>query len=216
MMIIPALLEEDSDMINSIAREIHGTATWLQIDLADGTMTDSQTCDLYDLVGELGNYDIEVHLMTTQPEQYFDACEAIGAQRVYFHLGEVESPSAVLRAMDPYDFTKGIALSPQTAAEDVFPYIDEIDAVQVMTVHPGQQGGVLMNDMLKKVPILRERRADLWISVDGGVNMETIERVYESGVDACGVGHAIARSDDPVRSIMDLENVIKKKYEQSV
>lgn len=211
MIIIPAILEKDSERVIGFLQKIRGAVSWIQIDFADGTMTNSHTCDLYDLVGELNGFDVEVHLMTTQPEQYLDACEAIGAKRVFFHFGEVESPSEILHAMDPYDFTKGIALSPQASAEDIFSYLDEIDAVQVMTVRPGKQGGLFMSEMLDKVDLLRERRMDLWISVDGGINMHTINMVNESGVDACGVGSAIVGSSDPVGSLHELNDAICKK-----
>ncbi|HIP49938.1 MAG TPA: hypothetical protein EYG99_00630, partial [Candidatus Pacebacteria bacterium] len=182
MMIIPAILDVDSDRVIKQLNQLRGFVDWIQIDLADGTMTDSSTFDLYDLVGEVDDFDVEIHLMTTKPEEYLDACAAIGAKRVYFHLGEVESPSQVLSAMDPYDFTKGIVLSPQTPVEDAFTYIDEVDAVQVMTVVPGAQGGEFLEEALNKISYLRERRGDIWISVDGGVNEETVVKIAEKGV----------------------------------
>ena len=187
MMIIPAILEEDVDDAIHVIDQLQGTVEWIQIDFADGTMTKKRTSD---------------------PVSYLEACDAIGAKRVYFHLGEVESPSGVLRAMDPYDFTKGIVLSPQTATEDIFPYIDDIDAVQVMTVMPGKQGGAFMAEMLEKVMQLRERRADLWIAVDGGINEDTIDEVVDCGVDAVGVGSAISRSRNPVMSYHTLEELV--------
>ena len=196
MIIIPAILDTDSNNVIEQLNQLRGHANWIQIDLADNTMTDSKTFDLYDLVGEVDDFLVEVHLMTTQPEKYFDACAQLGASRVYFHLGEVESPSQVLSMMDPYDFTKGIALSPQTPVEDVFTYIDEIDAVQIMTVVPGAQGGKFLKDVLDKILYIRERRGDIWISVDGGIDENTIAQVKEKGADAVGVGSAIMKLDD--------------------
>lgn len=207
MLVIPAFLEEDSDKIIQKIETLREKINWVQIDLADGTMTDSQTCDLYDLVGEVDDLDVEVHLMTIKPEEYFDACEAIGAKRVYFHIGEVESPTAVLQAMDPYDFTKGIVLSPQTGAEDAFVYIDEVDAVQIMTVVPGRQGGEYLPEMLNKATYLRERRGDLWISVDGGVNEKTIGDIKIKSVDAVGVGSALMKSDDILKKYDELQKI---------
>lgn len=204
MLIIPAILEKDSENALLQIERLRGIVPWIQIDVADKTMTDSVTFDLYDLVGELDGFDIEVHLMTTEPQKYFDACAAIGAARVFFHLGEVKSPSDVLRAMDPYDFTKGIALSPQTGIEDLFTYIDEVDAVQVMTVMPGKQGGEFLEKMLEKIVDIRERRTELWISVDGGVNKKTIATVAGKSLDAAGVGSAISTVDDPVEAIRTL------------
>lgn len=207
MIVIPAFLEKDSTIIIDRLQELRRVAHWIQIDVMDDTMTDGVTCDLYDLVGEVDDFDVEVHLMTENPEEYFEACAAIYARRVYFHLGEVESPSRVLDAMDPYDFTKGIVLSPQTRFEELFTYIDDIDAVQIMTVVPGQQGGDFLPDMIGKVSYIRERRTDLWIAVDGGVNAQTIPEIKIAGVDAVGVGSALIKSDDIVDTYHELDRI---------
>ncbi len=208
MLIIPAILEKDGIRALNLISELQSVSEWIQIDFADETMTDSCTCDLYDFVGDINNINIEVHLMTTMPEEYLEACDAIGAKRVYFHLGEVESPSYVLDAMDSYDFTKGIVLSPQTSVEDVFSYIDEIDAVQVMTVMPGKQGGIFLPDMLDKIGYLRERRNDLWIAVDGGINIDTISMIDHDGVDAVGIGSFISHAKNPVVQYRKLQKYI--------
>ncbi len=209
MIIIPAILEKDSDNAIEQLNKLRGFVDWVQIDLTDGTMTQSETFDLYDLVGEVDDFDVEIHLMSTKPEEYLEACAALGAKRVYFHQGEVESPSQILAAMDPYDFTKGIVLSPQTPVEDVFTYIDEIDAVQVMTVVPGAQGGEFLEDALNKISYLRERRGDIWISVDGGINKNTIIQVQQKGVDAVGVGSVISGSKNPIERYNDLVDIVK-------
>lgn len=197
MLIIPAILAEKSESAITQIQAVKQYVPWIQIDFMDSTMTDRSTYDLHELIGQLDDVEVEVHLMTRHPEQYFEACESIGAERVYFHLGEVESPSEVLTAMDPYNFTKGIVLSPQTMPEEVFPYIDEIDAVQVMTVIPGAQGGDFFEPMLEKIPYLRERRTELWIAVDGGINNKTIDLAAAKAIDAAGVGSAIAQSEEP-------------------
>ncbi len=210
MIVIPAFLDTDSDAAIAKMHALRAVAPWIQIDVADGTMTDSHTCDIYDFVGEVDDFDVEVHIMSTTPEAYFDACAAIDARRVYFHLNAVESPHAVLRAMDPYDFTKGIAISPQTEAHDVFPYIDDIDAVQIMTVVPGAQGGAFLPDMLHKVTHVRERRGDIWIGVDGGVNAQTIPEIKITGADAVGVGSALMQAKDMKKTYQKLSDLAQQ------
>ncbi len=211
MLIIPAVLSNDSEKVLDKIKQLRGESEWIQIDFADSTMTEDTTFDLHDLVGHVDDFLVEVHLMTTEPEKYLDACSTLGASRVYFHLGEVESPSHVLQEMDPYDFTKGIVLSPQTPVEDVFAYIDEIDAVQIMTVVPGVQGGEFLPAMLDKVTYVRERRTDIWISVDGGIDSDTITKAKELGVDATGVGSAIFGTDNVAKAYHELGSVIKEK-----
>ncbi len=210
MLIIPAILTEKSeDAILQLA-VLRGVVPWVQIDVMDSTMTNTTTFDLYDLVGEVDDFDVEVHLMVEDPVQYFEACDAIGASRVYFSFSAVESPSAVLRAMDPYGFTKGISLAPQTHPEEIYTYIDEIDAVQIMTVEPGQQGAVFLEDMLTKVPFVRDRRTEIWVSVDGGVNLKTVKKVAEKQIDAAGVGSAISHAQDPIEAIQTLAIAIEE------
>lgn len=196
MKIIPTILTEDSDLALKQIAELRGVAEWLQVDVIDGTMTENSTLDLHDLVGEVDDFKIEVHLMVNNPENYLEACESLEAKRVYFHLEVVESPSAVLEAMKNYRFQRGIVLSPQTEIEAVFPYLDEIQAVQIMTVFPGKQGQKFMPEMLEKVKKLKQQFPKKWVSVDGGVNEKNIKEVQQSGVDAVGVGSAIMKGED--------------------
>jgi len=212
MLIVPAILTKKGDEAIAQLAAVRGAVPWVQIDVMDGTMTDAKTFPLEELSGELDDFDVEIHLMTTEPEKYFDVCEAIGASRVYFSFGTVESPSALLNAMDPYSFTRGISLSPQTHPEEIYTYIDEIDAVQIMTVVPGQQGAPFMEDMLDKVPFIRDRRTEIWVSVDGGVNPKTIKKVATKQLDAAGVGSAISRAEDPIGAIHELAVIAEEVH----
>lgn len=204
MKIIPTILTEDSDEALGQIEALQGVADWLQIDVMDGTMTDGSTFDLYDLVGELDDFNVEVHLMVNNPEEYFDACETIGAKRVYFHLEAVESPSFVLEKMEVHGFERGIVLSPQTDVDAVIPYIDDVQAVQIMTVVPGKQGQAFMSDMLDKVEEVKVDYSDKWVSVDGGVNENNLDEVQNSGVDAAGVGSAVMGASDIAGTYEDL------------
>ena len=196
--ILPAILEEDGDVAAQMCAQMSAVAETIQIDFAYGTMTDAVTCDLYDLVGSCAHATVEVHLMTTHPADYFDACDALGASVVYFHLEEVESPSQVMDAAAAYGFAVGIVLSPQTRVEDAAVYCDRVDHMQVMTVVPGQQGGVFLPEMMDKVTALRALRTDLTIAVDGGVNAATLGMVARSGADVAAIGSAITRAAQPV------------------
>ncbi len=209
MLIIPAILEKESENALVQIERLRGVVPWIHIDVMDGTMTENSTFDLNDLIGELDDFSVEVHIMSTKPQKYFDKCDAINASRVYFHLGEVESPTKILFDMDKYNFTKGIALSPQTSIDDAFSYIDDVDAIQVMTVVPGLQGGKFLEEMLEKISYLRERRTELWINVDGGVNEKTIKEVAITGIDGVGIGSAISKSDDVLETIELLGTIIE-------
>lgn len=196
MKIIPTILTDDSDEALEQIEALRGVADWLQIDVMDGTMTEDSTFDLYDLVGELDDFNVEVHLMVDNPEEYFDACETLGVDRVYFHIEAVESPSFVLEKMGYKAFERGIAVSPQTDIDSIIPYIDDVQAVQIMTVNPGKQGQAFMSDMLDKIEEVKGDYPDKWVCVDGGVNENNLDEVVNSGADAAGVGSAVMKNKD--------------------
>lgn len=208
-MIIPAILESDKEDAIAQINALSEYVPWVQIDFMDGTMTVEKTCLLEDLVDNVGDVALEAHLMVEDPQKYFDACAALGVQRVYFHMGAVADSDAVLASMDPYDFSRGLCLSPEDSVDDAFSYLEDIDAVQIMTVIPGQQGGQFLPEMLTKVAEVRERRTDLWISVDGGVNGGTIDLVSEASVDGIGVGSAIATAEDPIAAYEQLTQSLR-------
>ena len=93
----------------------------------------------------------------------------------------------------------GIALNPETPAEAVHPYLDRVDLLLVMTVHPGWGGQPFIGEVLPKLSALRgeiaRRRLDLTIGVDGGVNLDTIGRAHAAGGDVLVTGSSLYGAD---------------------
>ncbi len=197
MLVIPAILTDTVEEARAEYDALRGIASWVQIDVMDGTMTAGSTFDLFDLVGEMAGVQKEIHLMTDDPVAYLPACAALEVARVYIHPEPLESVAEVFAAMSEYDFARGLSVSPQTAIAQVAPYLDEVDAVQVMTVDPGEQGQAFLPAMLQKVRELKRQYPSLWVAVDGGVNAQTIGAVRIAGADAAGVGSAISGAPHP-------------------
>ena len=101
------------------------------------------------------------------------------------------------------------ALNPETDVEQIKKYLDDIDQVLIMTVHPGFYGSNFLPKTLNKVRWLRELRPDLDIEVDGGIKPGTIEEVSKAGANMFVSGSFIINSDDIKESIKILENKIK-------
>ncbi len=196
MEIIPAILTADDNTARMQLSALAGVCTWVQLDALDGTLFGARTCDLADLIGATDDFAVEVHLMTCDAQVYLPACAALRAQRVYVHPEGTDDLGALLAEMGEYDFARGISIAPQTSIAQIAPYIDVVDAVQVMTVEPGEQGGDFLPAMLDKVRTLRTRYPSLHVAVDGGVNEETVCAVVRSGAHAAGVGSAISHAAD--------------------
>jgi ribulose-phosphate 3-epimerase len=209
MKIIPTILTDNGELALQQIQALRGVAEWLQIDVMDGTMTQNSTFDLYDLVGELDDFQIEIHLMVDNPENYFEACETLGVQRVYFHFEAVESPSSILAEMNKFSFTKGIVLSPQTEIKAIIPYLTDIQAVQIMTVVPGKQGQKFMSSILPKIEKFKKDYSEIWLSVDGGVKKQHLKQLKNLGVDAVGVGSAIMNTKNLAETFQEFVNFIK-------
>lgn len=103
----------------------------------------------------------------------------------------------------------GLVIKPATPAEAVFPYLDKLALVLVMTVEPGFGGQSFMADMLPKVRAIREecerRGIELLIEADGGIGAATIAQAAAAGVDVCVAGTAVFKADDAAKAIADLQ-----------
>lgn len=137
------------------------------------------------------------HLMISEPARYVEAFANAGSDLVVFHVEADGEPTETIDRIHRTGRGAGLALNPETPAEAVHPYLDRIDLLLVMTVHPGFGGQAFITDVLPKLAALRaeaERRSlDLPIGVDGGVNLETIGSAYAAGGDVLVVGSELYR-----------------------
>jgi ribulose-phosphate 3-epimerase len=101
-----------------------------------------------------------------------------------------------------------IVLNPETPVEKMLPYLDEVDEVLVMTVHPGYGGQKFIADCLSKVRFLREKRPRLDIMVDGGVNAETAELSIEAGANMLVAGSYLFRQRDMKAAVESMKRPV--------
>jgi len=207
VIIIPAILTETSDEAITQIQQLAPVVEWVQIDVLDGTFLPAQTGTLSDFIGKTADVSVEVHLMVSEPEKYFETCEELGAKRVFFHYEAVPDARMTLEAMHGYGFEKGLVINPATTVEQIEPYLGAVDAMLVMTVEPGRQGAPFVPSALAKVEQIKAIDPYLPVSVDGGVSPENIEKVRETGVDAAGVGSAISRAQDPAAAFQQLQEM---------
>jgi ribulose-phosphate 3-epimerase len=146
------------------------------------------------------------HLMISQPLRYVPAFAEAGSDVIVFHLEADDEPGEVIDAIHAAGRGAGIALNPETPAEAVLPWIDRVEMLLVMTVHPGWGGQAFISDVLPKLAALRhelERRGrDLPIGVDGGVNLETIGAAHAAGGDVLVTGSALYATDGDLTPVV--------------
>ena len=139
---------------------------------------------------------VSVHLMIVQPERFIQTFVEAGAHRITVHLENAPTLTRTLTRIKELGAEAAVAINPATPLvmlEEVLPYVS---SVLVMSVDPGFGGQRFNPNSLRKIERLRSLLAQtghgsVAISVDGGINSETIAAVARAGADCVVAGSAI-------------------------
>src|SRR5687767_4897581 len=145
---------------------------------------------------------LDAHLMITEPLRYAPAMVKAGAQNITFHVEAVNDPAATAKEIRKLGCNVGITLNPATLVERLWPALDHVDVVLVMSVVPGFSGQRFMPEVLPKVREVRNRLSpNQRLEIDGGVNSDTITLARDEGVDWFVVASAIFDAPDRAAAI---------------
>ena len=150
----------------------------------------------------------DVHLMIRRPLQYIKPFCAAGANLLTFHI-EAESPvEQTIQAIHDEGCRAALCIKPATPPEAVFPYLDALEMVLVMSVEPGFGGQKFMPEVLDKVRALRERidaeGLETLIEIDGGIGPETAVQAAAAGVDVYVAGSSVFGKEDRNQAIGEI------------
>ena len=162
---------------------------------------------------------LHCHLMIEHPESLFDDFAAAGADMVSVHLEAVDEPADVLRKAKDKGMRAGLAVNPDTPIDGVYPHLDGLDNVIVMSVQPGWAGQAFRQEALPKIEALRdeiERRGlSIGVEVDGGIDLEIGRRCVDAGATVLAAASSIYSAPDPVEAIRALAAVARGNGETS-
>ncbi len=158
----------------------------------------------------------DVHLMISDPLKYVAPFVDGGADLITFHVESDSDPDAVIAAIREKGKIPAISVKPKTPAQAVYPYLDKVGMVLVMTVEPGFGGQSFMADMLPKIKALRQKAGelslDLDIQVDGGIDLNTAPLVAAAGANVLVAGSSVFGSGDPAAMVKKLREAARAAY----
>lgn len=192
--IIPSMLVESEDAFKKQINAVKELVDMVQIDLADGKFVENTTWTYLnpDLAQQyLGDIDFELHLMVAHPAETLK--HWLGNQKLKRVLVHIESNDAEKALSEAKSQGKqvGVVLNPDTEIEKVKPYLDKIDYVMLMGVHPGFQGQKFIDKTLERIKQVKQLDANMPISIDGAVNKKTIKSIVNAGADILCPGSAV-------------------------
>jgi ribulose-phosphate 3-epimerase len=185
---------------DEVRRAVDAGVDSIHLDVMDGHFVENLTIGpaVVEAVRPLASVPYHAHLMVSQPLRHARAFADAGSDLIVAHVEAEDDPADVIAAIHGYGRAAGLALNPETPADAVLPYLDTIDLLLVMTVHPGRGGQTFLSEVLPKLAQLRveieHRGLSVPIGVDGGVNLDTVGPAHAAGAEVLVAGSAIYRA----------------------
>ncbi len=212
MKVAPSLLSCDfARMGEEVQRVDKAGADLIHLDVMDGHFVPNITIGpgIIKAVRPYTDLPFDVHLMIDNPYDYIKEFADAGADIITFHEEAKSDIAGTIQKIKEYGKKPGLVIKPKTPAEAVFPYLDELYMVLVMTVEPGFGGQSFMADMMPKVQAIKEeckrRGLDVLIEVDGGITDKTVSAAAAAGADICVSGTGVFKAEDTTKAIRFLQ-----------
>lgn len=202
---MPSILSADFGRLNEEIASVEPYSDWISVDVMDGHFVPNISVGMPVVKCLKTKLPIECHLMIEHPEKYIEDFAKAGATIISVHVETLGNQvEVVLKKIRELGCKASLAIKPATAVESVEAYLPFMDSAVVMSVEPGFGGQKFMPESLDKVRWLREKKPELDIIVDGGVNAETAKLCREAGANVLVAGSYVFGAQDRKAAIESL------------
>ncbi|HEX6311620.1 MAG TPA: ribulose-phosphate 3-epimerase [Acidimicrobiia bacterium] len=198
----PSILSADFARLAHDVDRVTKQADLLHVDVMDGHFVPNLTIGppVVDSLRRYTDLFFDCHLMVDNPRDLLTDFAKAGAGGCTVHI-EIGDPRVAFDEMRELGLRVGLTHNPDTPLDAVLPYLEEIDLLLFMSVHPGFGGQAFIPSVLDKVRAARgivdERGLEVELEIDGGINVETAPLAVDAGADILVAGSAIFHADDP-------------------
>ncbi len=218
VVIAPSLLSADfACLAEDIKKVEEAGARLLHIDVMDGHFVPNLTVGpaVVESIRKITDLPLDVHLMIDNPERYIDSFAQAGADWISVHYESTPHIHRALQMIKAYGHIEvGIALNPSTPLAVLAHLLEELNFVLLMTVNPGFEGQVYINQMTEKIKhlkqVLNRKGFDIKIEVDGGINEKVAKEVVQAGAQILVAGSAIFRTPNPAEAFLKIKGEASK------
>ncbi|NCV79553.1 MAG: ribulose-phosphate 3-epimerase [Actinobacteria bacterium] len=206
--ITPSILNADFSRLDQEIESIAGVSDLIHLDVMDNVFVPNFTFDFESASKIIANSSlgIDAHLMVANVDEIAIQYAEIGCASVTIHAEATTDIPTTLRNIRRAGARSSLGIKPNTDISQYADLIDDVDMFLIMTVEPGFGGQKFMDNMMEKVRRTRKIIGDrpIWLQVDGGISMSTIQIALEAGADTFVVGSAVFNAPDPAQMVVSI------------
>lgn len=220
MRVAPSLLAADFARLADHVRMIEDAgAEILHLDVMDGHFVPNISfgVPVIEKLRPVSKLFFDTHLMITDPVKYAEPFVKAGSDLLTFHIEVTDAPLKVVEHIRSLGARVGVTLNPGTDVETIWPVVEAVDLVLVMSVWPGFGGQKFIPDALDKLQAIRAKlRPEQRLEVDGGIGLTTVEEAARAGADTLVAGSAVFDQPDPAAAMLKLERLGREAWQQGI
>ena len=213
--ITPSILNADFNNLGAEIERISSTSDLVHLDVMDNIFVPNFTFDFAHAseIISVSKLPVDAHLMVADVDQIAPKYSEAGCASVTIHAEATTDIRGTLKAIRSNGARASLALKPKTSLEPYLQFFDDLDMLLIMTVEPGFGGQKFMSDQLPKINQARREigAKAIWLQVEGGISLETIESAAIAGADTFVAGSAVFNSADPAQMV----TVLREKAEST-
>jgi ribulose-phosphate 3-epimerase len=207
MKIYPSIMAKSQQEMNLMFKKLVGVAKEVHLDVADGKFVPNKYNWFNFKLSKKFKYN--AHLMVKNPVSWIKK-KGSRVDTIIFHPEAVKDVDKVIDLIKKKKKKVGLALKPETKVSSIKEYLDKLDYVLVLTVHPGFYGAKYLKSPLKKIKQIKKLNSKVKVIVDGGMKLQTVKDAVKAGADCIVSGSFVTRADDSKKAIRELRSAIRK------